>query len=281
MKQREKIIKNIGEIPAIPVSASKAVSLLQDPNRSLPEIIKVIEYDPGITANILKLANSSVYSTGREISSLRDATIRLGASNILQLLISSSFSSIMKTQVKGYDLPSGELWKSSITTAICTDIIKSTLRIELPSYTFTAALLHDIGKIILGSFIDVNASEIIECAVKGNLSFEEAENIILGIDHAEVGAILMEKWNLPEELEKPVRWHHTPEKSENFAMVTGVVHIADALTMMKGVGAGKEGLNYRFSNKVADELGLNINLIETIVFRTQCRYEDLKDTFSS
>ncbi len=278
---RDSIIQRMDSIPAIPVSAAKAIRLLQDQSRNLAEAIKIIEYDPALTANILKLVNSSAFAADRKISSLHDATVRLGANNILQMLIGSSLSGVMNQAVKGYDLPPGELWKSSVTAAIYTDMIAAELKLKLPTHTFTAGLLRDIGKLVLGSFIDVNADQIVSLSVEKKISFSEAERLTLGIDHSELGALLLAKWNLPNELQNPVRWHHSPENCpEPDRLVTEVVHIADALTIMEGIGAGCEGLNYKISDSVADKLGLNINMIEDIVCKTQIRREEIKEMYS-
>ncbi|OGV52948.1 MAG: hypothetical protein A2X49_10680 [Lentisphaerae bacterium GWF2_52_8] len=277
MSSREQIIEKIDSIPGIPVSAAKAIQLLQNPQKNMSEVIRVIEYDPGITANILKLVNSSAFAAERRISSLQEATVRIGANNLLQMLVGSSMAGLLSQKVKGYDLPAGELWRSSIASAIYTDILRDTLHLQLPHYTFTAGLLHDVGKIVLGSFIDVNAAEIVSYSVNNRISFVEAEQHILGIDHPEAGALLLHKWNLPQELENPVRWHHNPEKCPGDALVTEVVHIADALTIMEGIGTGCEGLNYRLSDRVASKLGLTIDMIEQIVCKAQIRREEIKD----
>ena len=278
---RESIIKRMDSVEAIPVAAAKAMRLLQDQTKSLAEAIKIIEYDPALTANILKLVNSSAFAADRKISSLHEATVRLGAKNILQMLIGSSIAGVMAQSVKGYDLPPGELWKSAVYGAIYTELITEELKLKLPSYTFTAALLREIGKLVLGSFVDVNAEKIVNFASDNGVSFPEAEHEILGIDHAEVGALLLAKWNMPHELHNPVRWHHQPEKCpEEDRAVTEVVHMADALTMMEGIGTGGDGLNYRVSSAVTEKLGLNIELIEIIVCKMQIRRDQVKEFLS-
>jgi HD-like signal output (HDOD) protein len=277
MSRRDEIIEKIADIPAIPAAAGNAMRLLRDPSKNMSEVIAAIQYDVGITADILKLVNSSAFATGRKISSLQEATVRLGANNILQMLIGSSMSKFMKQTIKGYDLPPGELWKSSMATAMYTDIIKDTLDLKLPNYTFTAGLLRDVGKIVLGSFINIDAEKIVDLAINENMSFSNAEHEVLGIDHAEVGAILLSKWDFPKELEVPVRWHHEPEKCEEDSLVTEIVHVADALTIMEGIGAGCEGLNYRLSETVVTKLGLDVDTIEKIIYKAQCRREEVKD----
>jgi HD-like signal output (HDOD) protein len=255
--------------------------LLQDQRKSLSEAIKTIEYDPALTANILKLVNSSSFAAGRKISSLQEATVRVGAKNILQMLIGSSMAGIMAQPVKGYDLPPGELWKAAVNGALYTELIVEELKLKAPPHAFTAALLREIGKMVLGNFVDVNAEKIVNFASEGGVSFPEAEREILGIDHAEVGALLLAKWNMPRELLNPVRWHHEPEKCpEEDRAVAELVHVADAMTMLEGIGTGGDGLNYRISAAVSEKLGLNMELVETIVCKMQIRRDQIKEFIS-
>ena len=275
---REQIIKRMDTVEAVPVAAAKAMRLLQDQGKSLNDAIKIIEYDPALTANILKLVNSSTFASDKKISSLREATVRLGAKNILEMLVGSSMAGIMALPVKGYDLPSGELWRAAVSGAIYTELISEELKLKLPSHTFTAALLREVGKLVLGSFVDVNGDKIVKFAAESGVCFQEAEREILGIDHSEVGALLLAKWNMPSELHQPVRWHHEPENCpEADRTVTEIVHMADALTMMEGIGLGGDGLNYKVSSSVSEKLGLSMEIVETIICKMQSRREQVTD----
>jgi HD-like signal output (HDOD) protein len=155
------------------------------------------------------------------------------------------------------------------------ETIAKLLNIKLPEHAFTAGIMHDIGKILLGSFIDVKSELIISYAENENISFPEAEQEILGIDHAEAGAILIEKWELPEEFYKPLRLHHKPEEAEG-DMVTELVHLADVLTLMEGIGTGRDGLRYKVSNKTAEKYQLTPSLIERTICETKVRYDEVK-----
>lgn len=276
---REKLIEKIKSIPAIPVSAAKAIRLLQDQDKNLSEAIRLIEYDPGLTTNILKLVNSSAFAAERKITSLQEAMVRLGAKNILQMLIGSSMAPVMNLPVAGYDIPPGELWRSAVTAAIYTDEIKRILKLNLPPHAFTAALIHDIGKIALASFIQLNPEEIISYAQSRGISFVQAEQEKLGVNHTEAGMILLKAWNLPEVFEKPIMYHHEPEKADG-DVVTEIVHIADALTMMEGIGTGNEGLHYKISDSIFEKYKLDVDVLEHIICSVQIKRDELKDMFS-
>jgi putative nucleotidyltransferase with HDIG domain len=172
-----------------------------------------------------------------------------------------------QTPVNGYDLSSGDLWDHLVGTAIASVKLAQTLKIEIPSYTFTAALTHDVGKVVLGTFLEVNAESVRELAYEEKMPFEQAERQVLEIDHAEVGALLLERWNLPEDLVDVVRWHHQPEEYRGKdPRAANVVHVANVLCLMAGVGAGLDALSYKPSAHAMEQLGLEIMLLDEIVY---------------
>lgn len=273
MNRRREIIDKIGTIISIPTYVAQAIQELQKDDVDLRSVIQTIETDPSITANILKLVNSTAFAADHPITSLFEAGVKIGSYNLLELIVGSSMSGIMNKSVPGYDLPPGDLWRSSVIAGIFTDVIGDVLKIKVPDHAFTAALLRDVGKILLGTFIDIDANEICQHAVDNDISFPEAEYAVLGIDHAEVGAFLLRKWRLPEQLCIPVRWHHSPDETTEESLVTCVVHVADALTSLEGCGVGIDGLKYRISEHAVSKLKLNTSLIERIMSEGATRIE--------
>ena len=106
MNKKEKILKNIDSIPAMPASTSRLMRLLDDDDDAgIDEISQTIEYNPGLTANVLKIANSAYFSFAGAIGSIKNAVLRLGTKRVFQLVLAVSLSSSIKKPVKGYDLP--------------------------------------------------------------------------------------------------------------------------------------------------------------------------------
>ncbi len=151
-----------------------------------------------------------------------------------------------------------------VAVAIGAEQLAKELHFTAPQYTFTAGLLHDIGKVVLGTFIEVDAEPILQRAFEEQLSFERAERAVLGIDHAEVGAALLESWHLPEEIIAPVRWHHAPDDAAGDFLVADLVHAADTLSIQCGLGVGIDGLNYRVSPSVMTRLHLKTAVAERV-----------------
>jgi len=277
MTEREKIINSLSTIPSLPTAAVEAVRLLNNPEVSISKLTKTIEYDPALTSNILRMANSSYFGAPRQISSLKQAIVRLGTSNVFRLVVASAISPMVSKSVKGYDLPAGELWNHSIAVAICADYLGKALKIDFPGYIFTAGLLHDIGKVVLGNFSNINTEEILKIAMSRNASFDEAEMLVLGIDHAEIGALLLESWNLPKTISEIVRWHHYPEYYKGDQIAIALVHVANNLILKVGMGVGKEGLKYRISDKMLSVLNLTKDITEKVLIDTM---DDLKELTS-
>jgi putative nucleotidyltransferase with HDIG domain len=279
MTRRDEILEKIHTVPAMPTSASKVLSLLKDPGVDIKELLEAIEYDQGLTSNILRLANSVYFAGPRSIASLRDAIVRLGMNRIFQLVITSAITPFARQSIKGYDLPRGALLEHSVVVAIGAEELAGALKTKLPPQAFTAGLLHDLGKVVLGTFLEVDSEPISQMAFSEQISFEKAEYAVLGINHAETGAALLESWNLPSTIVDVVRWHHEPSKASGDPLVADLVHVADTLALTSGIGAGIDGLNYRTSADTLSRLQLKPGMEEQVLCKMLSGLDDLRNLF--
>jgi putative nucleotidyltransferase with HDIG domain len=280
MSRRKEILASIELIPSMPAAAIEAIALLQDPDVDIGKLMQTIEYDPGLTSNLLRLANSAYYGGAQTISSLRDAIVRLGTKCILQMVVASAASPLVRPALAGYDLPPGALWKHSVAVAVGAEQVAAAVGIPAPENAFTSGLLHDVGKILLGTFMEVDVEPIVHLAKTELISFDVAEQRVLGIDHAEAGAALLEAWELPELIIRAIRWHHTPEDYEGDPLVVDLVHVADALCLQGAIGAGgADGLQYRSSREVVQRIGLTTLAAETAVCGIMQGLSDLGGLF--
>ena len=159
--------------------------------------------------------------------------------------------------------------------------LSTSLGVAAPNYVFTAGLLHDVGKIVLGTFVEVDPAPILGLAFDQGLSFEEAEREVLGIDHAEVGAALLEHWGLPGPIAEAVRCHHHPAKVNGDPLVADLVHVADVLALMAGLGTGSDGLHYRPAAESLERLEVTNLVAETATCRMLGRLEELRGLFAN
>jgi len=277
---RNEILSTISSIPAMPTVIVKIRKLLSDPDVSFMELAQTIKYDPGLTANILRLTNSAYFGFSKSVNTVQQGVVRLGTKRIFELAVAAAVAPMTQKEVKGYDLSPGKLWEHSVAVAIGAEQLALALDIKAPDYTFTAGLLHDIGKIVLGTFVEVDAAPIMELSLQKDVSFDEAEKQVLGIDHAEAGAILLEKWNLPEGIVNVDRWHHRPDQFQGDMLVLDLVHVADVLAMMSGLGVGQDGLNYHTSSEVASRLKLTTKITEAVVCKIMDGLKELSSLFN-
>jgi putative nucleotidyltransferase with HDIG domain len=240
----EQIIQASNKLPPFSMVIQKALQLIEDPKSSAQQIVEVIQYDQSITFEVLKVCNSAYFGLKRKVRSLKEALIMIGFDQLLQIVLSQESSKIFFKDCSGYDLQHGDLWRHSVSCALLSKIICNHVHEIRKNVIFTAALLHDIGKMVLHRYVRNYFAEIKLLTEQKALPFPEAEKAILGIDHAELGGMIMEKWSLPEEIIFAVRYHHTPLSTPSYSQVVDLVYLSDLIAMMTGIGGGADALNY-------------------------------------
>ena len=263
MSTREKILSEIARVVAIPSFAPKAAVLLEASDPDLEQLARIIEYDPGLTANLLKIVNASFFSASAPLLTARDAIRHIGSARMLQFVISTGVAPTYVCKVEGYDLAPNMHLQHSVTVALAARELGLVLGLDAPDHVFTAGLLSGVGKILLGAYVEVDVRPILDLVDQG-MDFDRAEDEVLGINHAEVGALLLEKWGLPAALVDVVRHHLRPEEALRPNVVLDLVHIGNALAKMIGVGLGLDGLNYAPSSAVAERLGLTPEILDEV-----------------
>jgi putative nucleotidyltransferase with HDIG domain len=189
--------------------------------------------------------------------------ILLGLKRLIQLVVASCVSAVMDKSVPGYDLPSGDLWRHSIAVSIAAEaLVKGKKRVAVED-VFTPALLHDVGKLVLGSFVNEELEAIQSIAAKG-IPFVVAENMILGTDHAEIGARILASWNLPAGVINAVRWHHDPDSPDANSTQLDVVYLANVLCQTPDTSGPAAGDAVELSPAVIDRLGIQLDQFENI-----------------
>ncbi|MBW2619457.1 MAG: HDOD domain-containing protein [Deltaproteobacteria bacterium] len=239
----DKILAKVTKLPPFPKVLDKVLSLLDDPDVAVGELVEVVQLDPSLTANVLQQVNSAYYGLPRQVNNLDQALAYLGNERFQEVVTASAAVRILAGEQPGYDLPQGQLWRHSIAVAMMTQVLAQQAGVKPGSALYTAALLHDIGKVVLSSFVGDRISVILE-AVDQGASFLEAEKEILGLDHAAVGGRIAQEWRFSDEMVELIAFHHEPEKrpeSEDLALL----YLADLACQLLGLGVGVDGLAYR------------------------------------
>ena len=272
----QEVMATVKSLPGMPGTATKLLSLLDKPDTNISRIENILQYDPGLTANVLKLTNSAYFGLPSKIASVKQAVVLIGSKRLIQLVLASCVRGVMNEAIEGYDLSPGELWRHSIAVSVAAETLVKELNIPAADVIFTAALLHDIGKLAMGNFVKEDLKKIEETASQ-DIPFEVAEQFILGIDHAEVGAMILENWSFPPEIVNAVRWHHAPDAGEETNSLIDIVHVANVLSLTLGIGVGREGLRYQPSMAATKRLGLKPFQLEKVASQTLQWVSELSD----
>lgn len=242
---REAIGRSIEKLPALPPSATRLLAVVGNGNWHQDEVISIISLDPLLTGRALSLANSAAYGAPSSITTVRQAVARLGVSTITSIAVAVAVNSLMKDPLRAYKASAGLLWRHSVAALVAVDAIGPTLRWTPLAGSGTAALLHDIGKLLLARELTPVAAKLIERAVEaGRGSTAHAEDELVGSSHAEVGARIAEAWHLPRIIVQGIRHHHSHylASSEEDLAVSRAVAVGDAVArqLVPGLGEAEE-----------------------------------------
>jgi putative nucleotidyltransferase with HDIG domain len=258
-----KILLKIESLPSMPEAGAKALALLKEPNASVAEIEKVLRHDPGLTANVLKLANSVYFGIPSKVGSVKQAFILLGADRFTQLVLATCTCSLMDKAVEGYESPPGELWRHSIAVANTAEALAKYNKIAESKDVFTPALLHDIGKLVLGRLVKEEFESIRNIVAKG-VPYEIAENMVLETDHAEIGAQILSQWSFPQDFILAVRFHHNPDAVHNANLLIDLVYLANLLSHKSRNSKGNERQSIWLSPAIIKRLNIEPDQLELI-----------------
>ncbi|OGR05818.1 MAG: hypothetical protein A3K23_06100 [Desulfobacca sp. RBG_16_58_9] len=238
------VLRSLKNLPPFPMVAQRALLLLNKPEVSIQELVEVVKFDPAVTANILRISNSAYFGLRREIHSLHQALLLLGTQELLKIIIASGATRLFSAPTPGYFTERRGLWRHSVSCALMADLLCRDLSLPDHAAGFTAGLMHDIGKVVLSLFVEQKFNEIMTVVEQQGVSFQAAEKIILGVDHAEMGGEMARMWDFPDRLRLAITFHHLDKPEAYTDDLILLVYLADILVLMFGQDLGSDGLAY-------------------------------------
>lgn len=261
------LVAKVKNLPPISQAALRLVNLLDQPAVSNDDVVQVLKYDNVLTAKLLRACNSPYFGLEEPVSSVDQAVLILGHQQILHIVLTLAFGGAMTVPLAGYAVEANELWRHSLTTATASEFIVSNgidINVEA-SVAFTVGLLHDIGKLVLSQALTPEFQSNIRALIaEKKLLRSEAEKVVVGTDHAEVGGALLQAWHLPEDIIEAVKNHHHPVL-EPRPKLSAVAHVANCVAHRVNAVPGMESNEMQVDVLVADVFGLSGERLENMV----------------
>jgi HD-like signal output (HDOD) protein len=254
------IQKYIERMPSLSTTVTKVLEVCNTPSTSANDLNRVIALDPVLTGQVLKLINSAYYSLPNQINSLTRAIIMLGINTVKNLALSTAVLGSMGREDSFRSLSMDAFWTHSLCVGVMAKALAGFKGIPgmMQEEFFVAGLLHDLGKIPLNNCFAEEYRQALELAAIEQGPLSKAEEILLGFDHARVGKMIADKWQLNLGLTELLRFHHTPENaSPNNRQLIGVVALANTYANLFDVGsAGDRYPDMSRLNELLAEVGL-------------------------
>lgn len=264
----KELVAKVKHLPPVPTAALRIIGLLDKSDTENDDIVQAIRFDNVLTAKLLRACNSPYFGFSEPVSSVDQAVLVLGHQQILHIVLTLAFGSSMTVPLPAYAVESNELWQHSLTTAMAAEVVASgSLETNVEtSVAFTAGLLHDFGKLVLGQVINEEQQTIIRSRLSDTgLPRVMVEREILGTDHSEVGAYLLKSWNLPDEVVEAVANHHQPTL-EPRPLLSAIIHVAnDAAHIATQAAALNIPPATPINDPVAASLGITNDRLEQMI----------------
>jgi len=273
------ILAEVDRLPTLNATVVRLMGMLHDDDIGFGDIEKVIRTDPALTANLLRTANTAYFATSRRVESVRQAISVLGLRRIVDVVTLSAMAEVIPEKLPGYGLSAQAFWRHCVAVAVLAEGLGRRLETGRSGLAFTAGLLHDLGKLVISTFL---ARRPGEPSTDVRLTSVESEQATLGTDHAQIGKVIAEAWRLPHAVALVNQAHHAPweveDDSQSDDYTVTLVHVADGMAHAFGFGSGVNDSQPVFSQPALDRLKLGKRQAEQVAWASLEHIEALAGT---
>jgi putative nucleotidyltransferase with HDIG domain len=262
---RKHLEQSLRELPPLPAAITKVIDETSKADPDLHTIDKAISSDTVLAAKVLRIVNSAYYGLSRQVSSVSQAVMIIGLSQVRTITLSVGSMSALSGNKPIDTEGTQRFWKHAFGTSAACQILASQCGLDHKSLDTlnTIGILHDVGRMFLFVNFDEVYDRFVETAKEKNWTYETSERELLGESHAEIGAIIAEKWGLPIEVVDVIRNHEGPFDPLNLSKITAIVHVADWLNKDAYYGANKDPIG-SLSPILTEALGLDSEKLSQI-----------------
>lgn len=273
----EKISSSIKDLPTLPTIFYAISEAMANPRSTTDDIAKIVATDQASAFKVLKVANSPFFGFRGRIETIPQAILHLGFSELKNIILALSVIKFFSNGKYSDYLKPKDFWAHSIGVGICSRLLGTVIKAKELEHFFLAGILHDIGKLLLINLVNEQYEKVFAVIEERDCLIKEAEKAVLGIDHAEAGRLLAERWKLPASIKNSIYFHHTGLNEGTRDDLTGCVHIADITARMFSLGNPGDRLIPEPNARVWSSLNLGDNTFTEI---TPALMDDFNQTIS-
>lgn len=249
-------VQQITELPTIPIIAQEVLALVNSSSISVEKLETIIQNDPAIAAKILSVANSAFFRVKETTKTLSNAISRVGFDNVKNVAIGVSLMSVFYEKKHGKAIDYQRIFNHSVSVGFIAKLLSDNLKLSISDEVVINGMLHDLGYMVLNRFFSEKYEDVLKRLEKEG-SLLEAEKAVLDFNHADIGAWLADKWNLPASVSDAILHHHTPSLAKKNSKSAAVIHIADYITTRDIQGPIDKDPNYPFDHSALESLGIS------------------------
>ena len=265
------VIAKIQDLPSLPTVVLELMRNIDDEESDTHLLAAKIAQDQGLSAKVLRLANSSFYGMQRKVDTIQQAITILGLTSVRALVTASAVIGRYR-QSKDSLLDFHAFWRHSIGTALCAKVLAKKLSLN-PDHAFITGLLHDIGRLVLVTYSTPHYQAVIAYRNEVDCYLFEAEQAVLDLDHTMVGRAIMEHWKFPPLILDAVEHHHFLA-GENIASLTAIVNLADCIAHALDLSADAADLVPPLSASGWRNLNISETALMDVFRETERQFEE-------
>jgi HD-like signal output (HDOD) protein len=276
----DQLIAQANEMQPLPASTVRLAQMITEPRSHLEDVVELIAFDQALTVKLLRAANSASNSAVSGIGTVQEAVMRLGMAQVLALAVAGATKPLLRAQVPAYGLSEGALWRHSVAAAVAAEVAGGICKVEVPRETFTAALLHDVGKLVMSRFLSPEVLDYIRRAQEiDHLGQLEAEAVLLSVNHGELGGLIAQHWQLPPRVVQGIIYHHAPD--EGLDVICHLTCLANQVAKVIEAGLDGQRADITVPPEVCERLGLDSATLDRLCTSASTRFDQVSRRYNA
>ena len=263
------LVSETPQLGALPQAYHQLTRVLQDKSGNAQRIANAVQIDPALTARLLGVVNSAALAGGRSVDTVSHAAMLVGSAQLQQLALATAVVQMFQ-RMPEHLLDMRSFWKHSVAVALGTHLLARATGARRTEAAFVAGLLHDVGGLLVCLARPTAARDVLLATEGCGRPHHEVERERLGCDHAEIGAVLLEVWELPPATIDVVRWHHDPSAAPAASQrQVDLVHVADVAVSALQIGNAGERAAHPLDLGAWDRLGVSPAQLDEVLLELQ------------